>query len=99
MDENFTMKGIRTRTLLAMLRFRLASYQPDGTPRTYAMGVRERFEPIDSPLYIRGELDPPGEVVPRGLIQSGGVENACRPSPTGAAGSSWRSGWPHARTR
>ena len=47
-----------------MLRFRLASYQPDGTPRTYAMGVRERFEPIDSPLYIRGELEQPGETGP-----------------------------------
>ena len=68
MEENFTMKGIRTRTLLAMLRFRLASFQPDGTPRTYAMGVRERFEPIDSPLYTRGELESPGEIVPRGLI-------------------------------
>ncbi len=43
--------------------------QPDGTPRTYAMGVRERFEPLDSPLYTRGELDQPGEVVPRGFIQ------------------------------
>ena len=72
MEENFTMKGIRTRTLLAMLRFRLASYQPDGTPRAYAMGVRERFEPIDSPLLARGELESPGESVPRGLIELAG---------------------------
>ena len=68
-DDNFTPKGFQTRTRLAMLRFRLASYKPDGTPRTYAMGVRERFEPLDSPLYIRGELDQPGELVPRGLVQ------------------------------
>ena len=33
------------------------------------MGVRERVEPVDSPLYVRGELDQPGEVVPRGLVQ------------------------------
>ena len=65
-EENFTPKGFQTRTRLAMLRFRLASYRPDGTPRTYAMGVRERFEPVDSPLYVRGELDQPGELVPRG---------------------------------
>ena len=62
------MQGIRTRTLLAMLRFRLASFQSDGTPRSYAMGARERFEPLDSPLFTRGELESPGEVVPRGLI-------------------------------
>ena len=42
---------------------------PDGTPRTYAMGVRERFEPLNSPLYVRGELDQPGERVPRGFVQ------------------------------
>jgi cytochrome c553 len=73
MEGNFTMKGIRTRTLLAMLRFRLASFQPDGSPRIYAMGARERFEPLDSPLYIRGELESPGEVVPRGLIRLAGA--------------------------
>jgi hypothetical protein len=72
MEGNFTMKGIRTRTALAMLRFRLASFQADGTPRSYAMGVRERFEPLDSPLYTRGELESPGEVVPRGLIRLAG---------------------------
>ena len=69
MEGNFALMGIRTRTLLAMLRFRLESFQPDGTPRSYAMGVRERFEPLDSPLYTRGELESPGEVVPRGMIR------------------------------
>ncbi len=77
MEANFTMKGIRTRTLLSMLRFRLASFKPDGTPRSYAMGVRERFEPLDSPLFIRGELESPGESVPRGLIQ---LASATRPA-------------------
>jgi hypothetical protein len=32
------------------------------------MGVRERFEPVDSPLYVRGELDQPREPVWRGLV-------------------------------
>jgi cytochrome c553 len=68
-EENFSPKGFQTRARLAMLRFRLASYKPDGTPRKYAMGVRERFEPIESPLYVRGELEQPGELVPRGLVQ------------------------------
>ncbi len=33
------------------------------------MGVLERDEVVDSPLYVRGELDQPGEVVPRGLVR------------------------------
>ena len=41
----------------------------DGTPRPLAMAVRDRRQPADSPLYIRGEPDKPGEVVPRGLPQ------------------------------
>ena len=69
-DENFSAKGFQTRARLAMLRFRVESFRPDGTPRTYAMGVRERFEPLDSPLYARGELEHPGERVPRGLVET-----------------------------
>ena len=99
MEENFTTKGIRTRTLLAMLRFRLASFQPDGTPRTYAMGVRERFEPIDSPLYTRGELESARRGRPARARASGRHEDGPRPSPEEAAGSSWRSGSPRATTR
>jgi len=68
-DDVGTPKVFQTLTRLAIMRFRLASYKPDGTPRTYAMGARERFEPLNSPLYIRGELDQPGEQVPRGFVQ------------------------------
>ena len=68
-EENFTVQGFQTRGRAAMLRFRLASYRPDGTPRNYAMGAAERFEPIDSPVYIRGELEHPGDPAHRGLIQ------------------------------
>jgi hypothetical protein len=58
----------RVNSILAMLRYRLAMDQPNGWPRAFAMGVRERDEVIDSPLYARGELDQPRGVVPRGLI-------------------------------
>ncbi len=75
-EGNFTMKGLRTRTLLAMSRFRLASYQSDGTPRPLAMGMQERFEPQDSPLYTRGELESPGEIVPRGRVHLAGEQPA-----------------------
>ncbi len=59
----------RTTSMLASARHRLMMDRPGGSPRAFAMGVRERDEAIDSPLYVRGELDQPGEVVPRGLVR------------------------------
>jgi hypothetical protein len=76
----------RVNSMLAMARYRLAIDRPDGPPRAFAMGVRERDEMVDSPLYARGELDQPGAVVPRGLVTVLCVES----SPTIAAGSGRR---------
>ena len=59
----------RANSMLATLRHRLLIDRPGGSPRAFAMGVRERDECVDSPLYVRGELDQPGEVVPRGLVR------------------------------
>ena len=59
----------RTNSLLAMVRYRLAVDPKGGLPRAFAMGVRDRDEVVESPLYVRGELDQPGEVVPRGLVR------------------------------
>ncbi len=59
----------RANSMLSTLRYRLLIDQPGGTPRAFAMGVRERDEAVDSPLYARGELEQPGEVVPRGLVR------------------------------
>ncbi|MGO9471395.1 MAG: PSD1 and planctomycete cytochrome C domain-containing protein [Isosphaeraceae bacterium] len=59
----------RTNSILAMVRYRLAVDRKDGALRTFAMGARDRDEAVDSPLYVRGELDQPGEVVPRGLVR------------------------------
>lgn len=59
----------RANSQLATARYRLLIDRPGGAPRAFAMGVVERDEPVDSPLYIRGELDQPGVAVPRGLIR------------------------------
>ncbi|HEV3338753.1 MAG TPA: DUF1549 domain-containing protein [Pirellulales bacterium] len=59
----------RTTSMISTLRYRLLMDRPGASPRAFAMGVRERDEVLDSPLYIRGELDQPGEVVPRGLVR------------------------------
>jgi hypothetical protein len=59
------VSGIR----LGMLVSRLASYESDGAPKLVAMGAVDRDRPSDSPLYQRGEVDKPGEVVPRGVVR------------------------------
>ena len=57
----------RANSMISTLRLRLLVDRPGDSPRTFAMGVRERDEAVDSPLYVRGELDQPSVVVPRGL--------------------------------
>ncbi len=48
---------------------KINSYTAEGVPLPKAMGTRDHSKPTDSPLFGRGEIDKPGEVVPRGMIQ------------------------------
>lgn len=68
-DRNLSIQGLLNNARIVLIQHRLATYRPDGTPRLFAMGVRERDEAVDSPLYIRGELEQAAETVPRGFIQ------------------------------
>ena len=54
---------------LTALQGQIALYEADGTPKRLAMGVRERERVLNSPIYQRGEIDKPGELVPRGVVQ------------------------------
>jgi cytochrome c553 len=66
---------------IALQQARLDAYDADGNPKLLAMGVRDKpvgkgFGPfagtrtiLDSPVYTRGEVDKPGAVVPRGVLQ------------------------------
>jgi hypothetical protein len=54
---------------VSLLRGRLDSFDAAGNPKAVAMGARDRFRAQDSPVYARGEVDKPGEVVPRGVLQ------------------------------
>jgi hypothetical protein len=62
-------QGIALGIRLAALQSRVALYEADGTPKRLAMGVRERVRVQNSPIYPRGEIDKPGELVPRGVVQ------------------------------
>lgn len=59
----------RSNSMISTVRLRLLTDRPGESPRTFAMGVQEREEAVNSPLYVRGELDQPGSVVPRGLVR------------------------------
>jgi hypothetical protein len=64
-----TREGIILQFRLAGVDARLASYEDDGTPKLLAMGVRDRALTRNSPVYQRGEIDKPGDMVPRGFVQ------------------------------
>src|SRR5206468_5005882 len=68
-DRFTSMQGIRLQIQITTLESRLNSYEADGTPKALAMGVRERDRVGNARVYVRGELDKPGEVVPRGFPQ------------------------------
>jgi hypothetical protein len=53
----------------ALLQGRIDLYDADGNAKLLAMGARDRFRTENSPVYARGEVDKPGEVVPRGVLQ------------------------------
>lgn len=64
-----TSEFLRAGIQLNTFEGRLKTYEPDGTPKLLAMGVRDRETPQDSPMYIRGEVERPGKTVPRGFVQ------------------------------
>jgi hypothetical protein len=61
------IRRILTLSRVATLQSQINLYDSDGTPRPLAMGVREGRRAADSRLYVRGELDQPGETVKRGF--------------------------------
>lgn len=53
----------------AALKAKLESYDDEGNPYTYAMGVQEVDKLVETRLLGRGEFDQPGQVVERGFPQ------------------------------
>jgi hypothetical protein len=58
---------VQTRLRLATDKAHLAAYDDDGTPKQFVTCVLEREAPRDSALLLRGEVQKPGDLVPRGL--------------------------------
>ena len=60
---------IRVRSQLAIVNEKLKELDADGKPRPFAMGVREKTNPADMPLYQRGDPTKPMASVPHGFLQ------------------------------
>lgn len=56
-------------TRLGILEKQLGSYDENSKLKKLAMGMAERSRPADLPVFARGELDKPGELVPRGMVK------------------------------
>ncbi len=54
---------------MAALQSVLDSHDEHGQPKTYCMGVQPVDSPGDARLLIRGEVDQPANLVPRGFVQ------------------------------
>ncbi|BCX50241.1 hypothetical protein HAHE_41490 [Haloferula helveola] len=81
---NLQQQVIRIRTTSAFLEERLGSYNPDGTKKSFAMGVQDHARPEDATVLIRGELDMPAQRVDRGFLQLlDFCEDECPPDASG----------------
>ena len=63
------VNAIRFALQIGVLEAQLSNYADDGTPKKKAMAVEDRRIPRDSPIYLRGEPDKPGDRVTRGFLQ------------------------------
>ena len=51
------------------LQAELDRRNPDGSLKTFGMGVQEGTQMVDSPILVRGEVDQPAQTVQRGYVQ------------------------------
>ena len=59
----------RSRTKRDRAETALQSYDAEGNPLSFAMGVQDRDERLTTRLLVRGELDKPGQLAPAGYLQ------------------------------
>jgi len=68
--QNAVARILATRNQLGIVEGQLLTYDDAGNRRALAMGMRDREEPFDSQILIRGEEDNPTEErAPRGFLQ------------------------------
>lgn len=60
---------LRLLNQIAGLSAKISVVDKAGQPRTYCMGVQDESTQRDVPVLVRGEIDAPGQTVPRGFPQ------------------------------
>ncbi len=71
-DPEKARKSFGVRSQLAVARNQLKEMSPDGKMLPFAMGVRDKAEPSDMPLYLRGDPAKPSALVARGFLEVAG---------------------------
>ncbi len=66
-NQNSIAQIIRIQTQAEALSSRLGSFDKDGKPLSFTMGVQDRSRCQDTAMLVRGELDQPAQIVPRGM--------------------------------
>ncbi|GAB5403351.1 MAG: hypothetical protein Aurels2KO_15820 [Aureliella sp.] len=66
-NANALKQRLATLNRLSDLTAKLAVVDENGQPISYCMGVQQPQEPQDVRLLVRGEIDQPSQVVPRGV--------------------------------
>jgi hypothetical protein len=67
MGGNPRLQGANTQ--IAILEKQLGRHDENGKPSRLAMGAGDRLYPRDAQVLGRGEIDKPGQTVPRGFLQ------------------------------
>lgn len=68
-DPEKARKSFGVRSQIAVARRQLKEMAPDGKMLPFAMGVRDKAEPTDMPLYLRGDPAKPSGLVARGFLE------------------------------
>ncbi len=68
-DPQINIRQLVANAQIATVEKQLSYYDAEGVPKKMAMGVGDRTFTRDLPVYTRGELTKPGEIVPRGFAQ------------------------------
>lgn len=83
-SANDQQRFLRLRSTINALEELVASHRPDGSRKSFAMGVQDQPRTTDATVLVRGELDTPAQEVPRGFLQVlNHGESTCPPDSSG----------------
>jgi hypothetical protein len=68
-ERNAIFNIARISSQIGVVESILESYDKNGNPMSFCMGVQDSGQPRDVPLLVRGELNQPAQVVERGFVQ------------------------------